>query len=129
MILRVPRAPASCIAHVLAAVVAAAALSACDPKPSSPPAPKAGVAEGPTAAGGGPPSASYPAGIRPAPSGDQVASTSSNPAHKGPSEGGAAIGGLSAGQGGGASASGGTPAPTPGDGATPAAAAPASPAR
>lgn len=112
-----PRAPTFRAACVVAAFIAMATLGACDPRPSTPPAPKASANEGPTAAGGGPPSASYPGGIKPAPSGNLVAT--SNPANKGPSEGGSAVGGMSAGQGGGAAAAGGTPAPTPGDGATP----------
>ncbi|WP_233101642.1 hypothetical protein [Variovorax sp. IB41] len=78
-------------------------LSACDPKPTA-------------AAGGAAPSSSTgasPSGVKPADSGDKVDPTS---AHKGPSEGGAAVGGMS-GQGG--ASSGGTPAPSGGDGTAP----------
>jgi hypothetical protein len=90
------------------------ALAACDRNPSSPPAPKSSVAsaEGPTAASGGPPSSEYPAGIKPAPSGDKVDGAS---AHKGPSEGGTAVGGMAAGQAA-TSGTGGAAAPTAGDG-------------
>jgi hypothetical protein len=78
-------------------------LSACDPKPTAsatarPPLPASGAS---------------PSGIKPADSGDKVDPTS---AHKGPSEGGAAVGGMS-GQGG--ASSGGTPAPSGGDGTAP----------
>ena len=78
-------------------------LSACDPKPT---------ATSPAASSGA--SGASPSGIKPADSGDKVEESS---AHKGPSEGGAAIGGMS-GQGGGSSG-GGTPPPTGGDGAAP----------
>lgn len=74
-------------------------LSACDPKP---PTPKATTG-------------ASPAGINPAESGDKVESSAS---HKGPSEGGTAIGGMS-GPNGGGSASGGAPAPSGGDGTAP----------
>lgn len=83
-------------------------LSACDPKPTA-------SAGGASAASTPPSSGAYPAGIRPADSGDKVDESS---AHKGPSEGGTAVGGVS-GPGGGGSTSGGTPAPSGGDGATP----------
>jgi len=88
------------------------ALGACDKKPTSPPPPKAVAQEGPTAASGGPPSADFPAGIKPAPSGDKVAAAAS---HKGPAEGGTAVGGMSSGQ---AATTGnpGAAAPTAGDG-------------
>lgn len=79
-------------------------LSACDPKPTTTSAPAAGAA---------PSSGASPSGIKPAESGDKVDPTS---AHKGPSEGGAAVGGMS-GQGGGSSSS--TPAPSGGDGTAP----------
>lgn len=98
-----------------AAIATVALMGGCDVKPSTPPAPKTSANEGPTAAGGGPPSSSYPAGIKPAASGDQVAD---NGAHKGPSEGATAVGGVSSGQAGGAGPTGGAPAPTHGDGAT-----------
>ncbi|MGJ7544577.1 hypothetical protein [Variovorax sp. LT1R16] len=99
------------IALALSAVVA---LSACDRKPSSPPRPAASIAgEGPTAASGGPPSSSYPAGIKAAPSGDKVAGAAPE---KGPSEGGTAIGGVADNQGGSASGGAGAAAPTGGDG-------------
>ncbi|MET3496871.1 hypothetical protein [Variovorax boronicumulans] len=81
-------------------------LSACDPKPT------ASTTAAP-AAGAAPSSGASPNGIKPAESGDKVDPTSS---HKGPSEGGTAVGGMS-GQGG--SASGGTPAPSGGDGTAP----------
>ena len=74
-------------------------LSACDPKP---PTPKATTG-------------ASPAGINPAESGDKVESSAS---HKGPSEGGTAICGMS-GPNGGGSASGGAPAPSGGDGTAP----------
>jgi hypothetical protein len=74
-------------------------LSACDPKP--------------TATGAASSSGASPSGVKPADSGDKVDPTS---AHKGPSEGGAAVGGMS-GQGG--ASSGGTPAPSGGDGTAP----------
>ena len=82
-------------------------LSACDPKPT------AGTGSAP-AASASTSAGAHPAGIRPADSGDKVDESS---AHKGPSEGGAAVGGVSGPNGGGAS--GGTPAPSGGDGATP----------
>jgi len=96
------------------ALAAFMALVACDKKPSSPPAPKANSAqEGPTAASGGAPSADYPAGIKPAPSGNPVAVA----ANKGPADGGTAVGGMASGQ---AATSGnaGAAAPTAGDGKT-----------
>lgn len=77
--------------------------SACDPKPTAPPTPKATSGASPT-------------GIAPAASGDKVEATTS---HKGPSEGGAAVGGMS-GPGGATGASGGAaPAPSGGDGTAP----------
>ncbi|MDN6882562.1 hypothetical protein QMO14_03000 [Variovorax sp. CAN2819] len=75
--------------------------SACDPKPTAPPTPKATTGASPT-------------GIAPAASGDKVESSSS---HQGPSEGSAAVGGMS-GPGGGASG-GAAPAPSGGDGTAP----------
>lgn len=109
----IPRSELFRAAHLAAALLTLAALVACDGKTSAPrPAAKAG--EGPTAASGGPPSNSYPAGIKPAPSGVPVASTSST--HKGPADGGTAVGGMSAGQAAGASSGGGSSAPTAGDG-------------
>ncbi|MES2530321.1 MAG: hypothetical protein V4636_04750 [Pseudomonadota bacterium] len=86
-------------------------LSACDPKPT------AGAGKSPASASANSTPASsgaYPAGIRPADSGDKVDQSS---AHKGPSEGGTAVGGVTGPNGGGAS--GGTPAPSGGDGAAP----------
>ncbi len=77
-------------------------LSACDPKPMQP------------TAGTPPSSGESPTGIKPADSGDKVEASS---AHKGPSEGGTAIGGMSGPNGGGAA--GGTPAPSGGDGSAP----------
>jgi hypothetical protein len=82
-------------------------LSACDPKPTA----SATGAASPASSSGA--SGASPSGIKPADSGDKVDPTS---AHKGPSEGGAAVGGMS-GQGG--ASSGGTPAPSGGDGAAP----------
>lgn len=79
--------------------------SGCDPKP---PTPKAGEAAS---------SGASPTGIKPAESGDKVEATTS---HKGPSEGGAAVGGMSGPGGGGPSAGGAAPAPSGGDGTTPA---------
>ena len=74
-------------------------LSACDPKPGNPPTPKAGGSV---------------TDIVPAAPDARVDGSSS---HKGPSEGAAAIGGMSGGQGGGATtSSGAAPAPTAGDG-------------
>jgi hypothetical protein len=96
------------------ALVAVVALAGCDRKPSSPPKPAAAIAgEGPTAASGGPPSSSYPAGIKAAPSGDKVAAAAPE---KGPSEGGTAIGGMADNQGGSASGGAGPASPTGGDG-------------
>ncbi|KIQ28812.1 hypothetical protein RT97_20000 [Variovorax paradoxus] len=83
-------------------------LSACDPKPTASGAGAASSSASPAA-----PSGASPSGIKPADSGDKVDPTS---AHKGPSEGGAAVGGMS-GQGG--ASSGGTPAPSGGDGTAP----------
>jgi hypothetical protein len=85
-------------------------LSACDPKPtaSATGAPSPASSSGASGASG-----ASPSGIKPADSGDKVDPTS---AHKGPSEGGAAVGGMS-GQGG--ASSGGTPAPSGGDGTAP----------
>ncbi|PIF74558.1 hypothetical protein CLU95_1686 [Variovorax sp. 54] len=80
-------------------------LSACDPKPAS--APAAGAAPAP--AGGS------PTGVKPAASGDTV-DPSASP--KGPSEGGAAVGGMS-GAGGGGTSGGAAPAPSGGDGTAP----------
>lgn len=80
-------------------LVAGMLASACDPKV---PTPKAN---------GGTTGAS-PTGIKPAESGDKVESSAS---HKGPSEGGTAIGGMS-GPGGGGSSGGAAPAPSGGDG-------------
>ncbi|MGJ7501040.1 hypothetical protein ACSFBF_11830 [Variovorax sp. ZT5P49] len=81
-------------------LVAGVLASACDPKVPTVPTPKA---DGGTAS---------PTGIKPAESGDKVESSTS---HKGPSEGGAAIGGMS-GPGGGGSSGGAAPAPSGGDG-------------
>jgi hypothetical protein len=101
---------------VIAAVAIVGALAGCDRKPSSPPTPSAAVsATGPTAASGGAPSSSYPAGIRAAPSGDKVQPRST---HDGPGEGATAIGGLSAGQNAAPPPQGGTAAPTGGDAGT-----------
>lgn len=92
------------------------ALGGCDRKPSTPPTPSAGgPVSGPTAASGGPPSDSYPAGIKPAPSGDEVAKANS---HTGPAGGATAVGGMNAGQNASPPATGGTPAGTAGDGST-----------
>lgn len=78
-------------------------LSACDPKPTvSAPAATA-------------PTGESPSGIKPADSGDKVESSAS---HKGPSEGGAAVGGMS-GPNGGGSSGGAPPAPSGGDGTAP----------
>ena len=111
MIPRCPRSPMTAAALALGAVVA---LAGCDRKPSSPPKPAAAIAgEGPTAASGGPPSSSYPAGIKAAPSGDKVATAAPE---KGPAEGGTAIGGMTDNQGGSASGGAGPAAPTGGDG-------------
>jgi hypothetical protein len=82
-------------------------LSACDPKPTASTAAKAPEA---SAAPG-----ASPGGIKPADSGDKV---DANPAQKGPSEGGAAIGGVT-GPNGGGSSGGAAPAPSGGDGAPP----------
>lgn len=85
-------------------------LSACDPKPT---ATASTAAKAPEASAGQ--SGASPGGIKPADSGDKVDEST---AHKGPSEGGAAVGGLSGPNGGGSS--GGTaPAPSGGDGAAP----------
>jgi len=81
-------------------------LSACDPKPAAAPA-----SSTPAAA----PSGASPSGIKPADSGDKVDATT---AHKGPSEGGAAVGGVS-GPGGGNTSGSSAPAPSGGDGAAP----------
>ncbi|WP_422085374.1 hypothetical protein [Variovorax sp.] len=82
-------------------------LSACDPKPSaSPAAPSAGTSGS---------SGASPSGIKPADSGDKVDESA---AHKGPSEGGSAIGGMSGPNGGGTSG-GAAPAPSGGDGSAP----------
>jgi hypothetical protein len=83
-------------------------LSACDPKPAASTAAKASEA---SAA----PSGASPSGIKPADSGDKVDESS---AHKGPSEGGAAVGGVS-GPNGGGSSGGAAPAPSGGDGTAP----------
>ncbi|RZI96449.1 MAG: hypothetical protein EOP78_04405 [Variovorax sp.] len=109
----IPRSDLLQTAHIAAAVLAVAALAACDGK-TSPPRPAAKAGEGPTAASGGPPSNSYPAGIKPASSGVPVAAAASD--HKGPAEGGTAIGGVSAGQAADATPGGGATAPTGGDG-------------
>lgn len=79
-------------------------LSGCDPKPAS----TAGAAPVSSAA---PHSGASPTGIKPADGGDKVDEAT---AHKGPSEGGAAVGGMSGANGG--AATGGTPAPSGGDG-------------
>lgn len=76
-------------------------LSACDPKPTT------------SATGAASSSGASPSGIKPADSGDKVDPTS---AHKGPSEGGAAVGGMS---GQGSASTGGAPAPSGGDGTAP----------
>lgn len=90
------------------------ALAGCDRKPSTTPSPTSTAsATGPTAAGGGAPSAAYPAGIKPAPSGDPVHPTSEG---KGPSEGGTAIGGVTATQNAGSPPTGNATQPTAGDG-------------
>ncbi|MDQ7975592.1 MAG: hypothetical protein REJ24_23640 [Rhodocyclaceae bacterium] len=81
-------------------------LSACEPKPAAAPAPGA-----PAAA----PSGASPSGIKPADSGDKVDSSA---VHKGPSEGGTAVGGMSGPNGGNASG-GATSAPSGGDGTAP----------
>jgi len=81
-------------------------LSACDPKPT------AGTAAAPSAPA---PSGASPGGIKPADSADPV---DANASHKGPSEGGAAIGGMSGPNGGNASG-GAPPAPSGGDGTAP----------
>jgi hypothetical protein len=75
--------------------------SACDPKVPTP------KADGGTAS---------PTGIKPAEAGDKVESSAS---HKGPSEGGAAIGGMSGPGGGNSSSGGAAPAPSGGDGTAP----------
>ncbi len=96
------------------ALIAFGALTGCDRKPSTPPTPTStAAANGPTAAGGGAPSASYPAGIKPAPSGDPVQASSEG---KGPSEGGTAIGGMTSSQNSGAPTAGAATQPTAGDG-------------
>lgn len=98
------------------ALVALGALAGCDRKPSTPPSPTSTAsAEGPTAAGGGAPSANYPAGIKPAPSGDPVHPASEG---KGPSEGGTSIGGMTASQNAGTPPTGNATQPTAGDGAS-----------
>ncbi len=79
-------------------------LSACDPKPT---------ATSPAASSGA--SGASPSGIKPADSGDKVEESS---AHKGPSEGGSAIGGMS-GPNGGNTSDGTAPAPSGGDGSAP----------
>ncbi|AMM26606.1 hypothetical protein AX767_04715 [Variovorax sp. PAMC 28711] len=110
-----PRSPRFLAVPLAGLLFVSAVLLGCDAKPSMP-TPKAGSSEGPTAASGGPPSSAYPAGIKPAASGDTVI-TSATPS-SGPSEGGAAVGGMSAGQSGGAPPAGGAAAPTAGDGKT-----------
>jgi hypothetical protein len=84
-------------------------LSACDPKPAANTVPSASSA--PAAA----PSGASPAGIKPADSGDKVESSAE---HKGPSEGGTAVGGMS-GPNGGSNSGGAAPAPSGGDGTAP----------
>lgn len=59
-------------ALTLAAMLALGSLGACDKKPSSLPTPKTGSAKE------GPRTADYPAGIKPAPSVDEVAAVSTN---------------------------------------------------
>ncbi|NVM86853.1 hypothetical protein FHT32_000476 [Variovorax sp. SG517] len=88
-------------------------LSACDPKPSAGAAAPTSPTS-PTAGASGTPGAS-PSSIKPADSGDKVDEST---AHKGPSEGGAAIGGMSGPNGGGTSG-GAAPAPSGGDGSAP----------
>jgi hypothetical protein len=83
-------------------------LSACDPKPTT-----GAAAKAPEASAA--PSGASPSGIKPADSGDKVEPSA---AHKGPSEGGAAVGGMS-GPNGGGSSGGAAPAPSGGDGTAP----------
>ncbi|MFM9924679.1 hypothetical protein VLK31_16920 [Variovorax sp. H27-G14] len=84
-------------------------LSACDPKPTT------NMAQGATPAAAAAPSGASPSGIKPADSGDKVESSTS---HKGPSEGGTAVGGMS-GPSGGNTSGGAAPAPSGGDGTAP----------
>ncbi len=85
-------------------------LSACDPKPTT------SMAQGaPPASASAAPSGASPAGIKPADSGDKVESSAS---HKGPSEGGTAVGGMS-GPNGGSASGGASPTPSGGDGTAP----------
>lgn len=98
------RLPAAGLCLVLALLV-----SACDPKPSA--ATATGTPPGGTPAASG----ASPSGIKPADSGDKVDESS---AHKGPSEGGTAVGGVS-GPNGGGSSGGAAPAPSGGDGTAP----------
>lgn len=81
-------------------------LTACDPKPTT------GMASSAPATA---PSGASPAGIKPADAGDKVDASA---AHKGPSEGGAAVGGMS-GPNGGGSSGGAAPSPSGGDGTAP----------
>lgn len=106
-----------CLLGVLLA--ASWVLGGCDPKPASTP----GTTPATSAA---PHSGASPSGIKPADGGDKVDESAT---HKGPSEGGAAIGGVSGANGG--AATGGTPAPSGGDGNAPAggSSAPAAPSK
>lgn len=105
------------LAGIASAAACLLALGGCDRKPAAPGMPTtSGAVSGPTAASGGPPSNSYPAGIKPAPSGDQVPTAS---VHDGPAKGATAIGGVSAGQSAGAPAGANAGAPTGGDGKPP----------
>jgi hypothetical protein len=89
-------------------------LGACDPKPAASTSSTASMAaKAPEASAGQ--SGASPSGIKPADSGDKVDEAS---AHKGPSEGGSAVGGMSGPNGGGA-AGGAAPAPSGGDGTAP----------
>jgi hypothetical protein len=91
-------------------------LSACDPKPTATApstATSSPTAKAPEASTGQ--SGASPSGIKPADSGDKVDEST---AHKGPSEGGTAVGGMSGPNGGGA-AGGAAPAPSGGDGTAP----------
>ena len=101
--------PGPCLAACLALGLL---LSACDPKPAAT-STTGTTAKAPEASPGQ--SGASPGGIKPADSGDQVDGSA---AHKGPSEGGAAVGGMSGPNGGGA-AGGAAPAPSGGDGTAP----------
>jgi hypothetical protein len=88
-------------------------LSACDPKPGQYISTASMAAKAPEASAGQ--SGASPSGIKPADSGDKVDEAS---AHKGPSEGGAAVGGMS-GRTAAAPSGGAAPAPSGGDGTAP----------